>query len=162
MHESTRRHAYSIFNRPHVREAIELLLQARTGVTKAWIVDQLVELARTKATDLYEWSADTGLRLKDSDEIDPENIGAVAEIEETRMTDKRGNDVVTIKIKQHSRHQALKDLAKIFKMEVERQEISGPDGGPVEVTDHRALITERLNEIAKREAPDNDGSSGSV
>jgi hypothetical protein len=99
-----------------VREAIELLLQARTGVTKAWIVDQLVELARTKATDLYEWSADTGLRLKDSDEIDPENIGAVAEIEETRMTDKRGNDVVTIKIKQHSRHQALKDLAKIFKM----------------------------------------------
>ena len=42
-----------------MREAIELLLQART-VTKAWIVDQLVELARTKATDLYEWSADTG------------------------------------------------------------------------------------------------------
>ena len=62
-----------------MREAIELLLQART-VTKAWIVDQLVELARTKATDLYEWSADTGLRLKDSDEIDPDNIGAVAEI----------------------------------------------------------------------------------
>jgi hypothetical protein len=62
-----------------LREAIELLLQART-VTKAWIVDQLVELARTKATDLYEWSADTGLRLKDSDEIDPDNIGAVAEI----------------------------------------------------------------------------------
>jgi hypothetical protein len=99
---------------------------------------------------------------KDSDEIDPENIGAVAEIEETRVTDKKCNDVVTIKIKQHSRHQALKDLAKIFKMEVERQEISGPDGGPVEVTDPRALITERLNEIAKRQAPDNDGSSGSV
>jgi hypothetical protein len=35
-------------------------------------------------------------------------------------------------------------------MEVDRQEISGPDDGPVEVTDHRALITERLNEIAKR------------
>jgi phage terminase small subunit len=160
--ESARRWAYDIFNRPHVREAIELLLQARAGVTKAWMVDQLVELARTKVTDLYEWSADAGLRLKDSDEIDPENIGAVAEIEETRVADKKGNDVVTIKIKQHSCHQALKDLAKIFRMEVERQEISGPNGGPVEVTDHRARITERLNDIAKRTAPANDATSGSA
>ena len=63
--------------------------------------------------------------------------GPVAEIEETRVADKKGNDVVTIKIKQHSSHQALKDLAKIFRMEVERQEIRGPNGGPFEVTDHR-------------------------
>jgi hypothetical protein len=79
-----------------VREAIELLLQTRTGVTKASIVDQLVELAKTKATDLYEWDAG-GLRLKDSEEIDPENIGAVSEIEESRIVDKKGNEVVTIK-----------------------------------------------------------------
>jgi hypothetical protein len=123
-----------------VREAIELLLQART-VTKAWIVDQLVELARTKATDLYEW--DTGLRLKDSDEIDPENIGAVAEIEETRITDKKNNDVVTIKIKQHSRHQALKGLGQNLQ-DGGRASGNQPDDGPVEVTDHRALIMERL------------------
>ena len=161
-HESARRHAYSIFNRPHVREAIELLLQTRTGVTKAWIVDQLVELAQTKATDLYEWDADSGLRLKDSAEIDPENIGAVSEIEEPRVKDKEGNEVVTIKVKQHSRHQALKDLAKTFRMEVDRQEISGPNGGPVEVTDHRARIMDRLNAIAKRQAPDDDGASGSA
>jgi hypothetical protein len=56
-----------------------------------------------------EWDSDRGLRLKDSDEIDPENIGAVAEIEESRVVDKKGHDVVTIKIKQHSRHQALQD-----------------------------------------------------
>jgi hypothetical protein len=47
-------------------------------------------------------------------------------------------------------------------MEVERQEISGPNGGPVEVTDHRARNTERLNDIAKRQAPANDGTSGSA
>jgi hypothetical protein len=29
-HESARKHAYDVFNRPHVREAIELLLQTRT------------------------------------------------------------------------------------------------------------------------------------
>jgi hypothetical protein len=74
----------------------------------------------------------------------------------------RAHEVVTLRIKQHSRHRALKDLAKIFRMEVERQEISGPSGGPVEVTDHRARITERLDAIAKRTAPANDGASGST
>jgi hypothetical protein len=145
-----------VFKKPKVREAIELLLQHRAGVTKAWIIDQLVELAQTKATDLYEWD-DNGLRLKGSAEIDEDRIGAVAEIEETRVIDRRGSETVTIKIKTHNRHQAIKDLAKIFRMEVERQEISGPNGGPVEVTDHRARIRERLNDIAKRTAPANDG-----
>jgi phage terminase small subunit len=155
------RRAFDVFNRPHVREAIELLLQTRAGVTKAWIIDQLVEIAQTKATDIYERN-EIGLRLKNSDEIEQDKIGAVAEIEETRVVDKKGNDVITIKIKTHNRHQALKDLAKIFRMEVERQEISGPNGGPVEVTDHRARIMDRLNAISKRQASDNDGASGSA
>jgi len=54
MRESARKHAHDIFNRRHVRKAIELLLQTRAGVTKAWIVDQLVERAKTTATDLCE------------------------------------------------------------------------------------------------------------
>jgi phage terminase small subunit len=33
--ESATRRAYDIFNRPHVREAIELCLRKRTGVTKS-------------------------------------------------------------------------------------------------------------------------------
>jgi len=45
-------------------------------------------------------------------------------------------------------------------MEVERQEISGPGGGPVEVTEYRAQIMDRLNAIAERQAPDNDGAPG--
>jgi phage terminase small subunit len=153
------RRAFDVFNRPHVREAIELLLQTRAGVTKAWIIDQLVEIAQAKATDLYEWGA-TGVRLKNSDEIAQDRIGAVAEIEETHVVDKKGNDIVTIKVKTHSRHQALKDLAKIFRMEVERQEISGPAGGPIEVIDHKARITDRLNGIARRKAASDDGASG--
>ena len=53
---------------------------------------------------------------------------------------------------------AMGHLAKLLNLLVDRQEIGGPDGGPVEVTDHRGRITERLNDIAKRTAPDNDGS----
>jgi Terminase small subunit len=32
--ESAKRHAYRLFNRPHVREAIEHLLRTRAGITK--------------------------------------------------------------------------------------------------------------------------------
>jgi Terminase small subunit len=82
------RRPFDVFNRPHVREAIELLLQTRAGVTKAWIIDQLVEIAQTKATDIYEWN-EIGLCLKNSDEIEKDKIGAVAEVEETRVVDER-------------------------------------------------------------------------
>jgi phage terminase small subunit len=161
-YESARRHSYTVFNRPHVREAIELAMHARSGITKTWVLDQIVELAQTRATDLFEWNTITGLRLKSSDEIEPEHIGAVAEIEETTTYDKKGNKTVTVKIKTHSRQQALNTLAKIVRLNVNVNEISGPNGGPVEVTDHRARITDRLNAIAKRQAPDNDGASGSA
>ena len=46
--------------------------------------------------------------------------------------------------------------------DIEKQGVEALNGGPVEVTDHRARITERLNDIAKRTAPDNDGTSGSA
>ena len=84
-HESTRRHAYSIFNRPHVREAIELLLQAWTGASpKPGLLISSSSLRRRRRPTF------TSALPKDSDEIDPENIGAVAEIEETPVTDKKG------------------------------------------------------------------------
>jgi len=51
-------------------------------------------------------------------------------------------------------------LAKLLNLLVDRQEISEPNGGPVEVTDHRTRIVDRLNAIAKRQAPDNDRASG--
>jgi hypothetical protein len=53
-------------------------------------------------------------------------------------------------------------LAKLLSLLVDRQEISGPNGGPVEVIDHRTRIMDRLTAIAKRQAPDDDGASGSA
>jgi hypothetical protein len=53
-------------------------------------------------------------------------------------------------------------LAKLLNLLVDRQEISGPNVGPVEVTDHRTRIMDRLNDIAKRTASANDGASGSA
>jgi hypothetical protein len=65
-------------------------------------------------------------------------------------------------LKLYDKLSAMAHLAKLLNLLVDRQEIRGPNGSPVEVTDHRGRITERCNDIAKRTAPDNDGSSGSA
>jgi hypothetical protein len=55
MHETARRHAYAIFNRRHVREAIEHLMRTRTSVTKTWLVDKLVAIIDTDLADVSEF-----------------------------------------------------------------------------------------------------------
>jgi phage terminase small subunit len=154
---TAKRFAYEIFKRPHVREAIEIevLLRTRTGVTKAWLIDKLVAIIDTDLADVSTWDDDGNLVFKTSANLTAEQKVAVSEIIQERT--KLGT---TLKIKLYDKLSAMSHLAKLLNLLVERQEISGPNGGPVEVTDHRARIMDRLNAIAKRQAPDNDGASG--
>jgi hypothetical protein len=65
--ESVARYAYDIFNRPHVREAIELCLRNRTGVTKPWIVDKLAAIINL--ADVGSWDADGTFVLLPSEDL---------------------------------------------------------------------------------------------
>jgi phage terminase small subunit len=143
--ESARKHAYTIFNRSHVREAIEHLLRTRTGVTKTWLVDKLVAIIDTDLADVADWDESGGLIFKASGELTAEQKVAVSEIVEERT--KLGK---TLKVRLYDKLSAMAHLAKLLNLLVDRQEISGPGGGPVEVIDHRARIMDRLNAIAKR------------
>jgi phage terminase small subunit len=156
-HESARKYAYTIFNRPHVREAIELSLRTRTGITKPWIVDKLAAIIDTNLADIGSWDVDGTFVLLPSEDLTNEQKVAISEV-----ATEYGKNGRTTKVKLHDKLAAMAQLSKLLNMLVDRQEISGPDGGPVEVTDHRARITERLNDIAKRTAPDNDRASGSA
>jgi phage terminase small subunit len=156
--ESTaKRFAFEIFKRPHVREAIEHLLRTRTGATKAWLVDKLVAIIDTDLADVADWDESGGLIFKASGELTAEQKVAVSEIVEERT--KLGK---TLKVRLYDKLSAMAHLAKLLNLLVDRQEISGPNGGPVEVIDHRARIMDRLNAIAKRQAPDSDGASGAA
>jgi phage terminase small subunit len=149
------RYGHEIFRRPNVRAAIEHLLRTRNGVTKTWLIDKLVAIVDTDLADVADWDLDGELVFKASAELTPEQKVAVSEIAQERGRD----GVKTLKVKLYDKLAAMAHLAKLLNMLVDRQEISGPSGGPVEVIDHRARITERLNAIAKRQAPDNDGAS---
>jgi phage terminase small subunit len=143
------RHAHEIFRRPNVREAIEHLLRTRNGVTKTWLVDKLVAIIDTNLADVADWNEVGELTFKASTELTDEQKVAVAEVmnERTKLGD-------TLKVKLYDKMAAMAHLAKLLNLLVDRQEISGPNGGPVEVTDHRARIMDRLNAIAKRSKPD--------
>jgi phage terminase small subunit len=151
------RYAHEIFRRPHVREAIEHLLRTRSGVTKTWLVDKLAAIIETNLADVAEWNELGDLVFKLPSELTDEQRVAVAEIVSERT--KLGN---TVKVKLYDKMSAMAHLAKLLNMLVDRSEISGPDGGPVEVVDHKSRITERLNAIAKRQAPNSDEASGAA
>ena len=155
-HETAKRWAYETFKRPHVREAIEHLLRTRIGFTKAWLIDKLVATIDTDLADVSDWNEDGDLVFKTSGELTAEQKVAVSEIAQERGRD----GARTFKIRLYDKLAAMGHLAKLLNMLVDRQEISRPSGGPVEVTDHRARITERLNAISNRQAPDTDGASG--
>jgi hypothetical protein len=97
--------------------------------------------------------------FKGSADLTTEQKVAVAEVVQERHRD---DGARTLKLKLYDKLSAMAHLAKLLNLLVDRQEIGGPNGGPVEVTDHRSRIMDRLNAIAKRTAPANDGSSGSA
>jgi hypothetical protein len=126
-----------------VREAIEHLLRTRDGVTKTWLVDKLVAIIDTDLADVSDWDADGELVFKTSSDLTAEQTVAVSEIAQERGRD----GARTLKIRLYDKLAAMGHLAKLLNLLVDRQEISGPNGGPVEVTDHRVRIMDRLNAI---------------
>jgi hypothetical protein len=79
-HETANRRAYDVFNRPQVREAIELYLRKRTGVTKPWIVDRLAAIIDTNLADIGSWDADGTFVLLPSDDLTDEQKVAISEV----------------------------------------------------------------------------------
>ena len=139
-------------------EAIEHLLRTRTGAPpKRGLSTSLWPSSTPNLADVSDWDESGELIFKASAELTPEQKVAISEIIKERT--REGG---TLKIKLYDKLAAMGHLAKLLSLLVDRQEISGPNGGPVEVIDHRSIIMDRLNAIAKRQAPDNDGASGSA
>lgn len=99
------------------------------GVTVYRIVAEYMKIAFFNARDLYD---DTG-RLLPVRELDENDAAAIAEITQDEII--AGDRVigVTKKIKLSSKLTALNDLAKHLNMFKEVHEITGKDGGPLEL-----------------------------
>ena len=109
------------------------LIVDSAGVTREWVIDQLRQVASSNMSNVAEWDG-ASVTLKDSEDLPSDITAAVAEVSQT----KEG-----VKIKLHSKLDALTKLGQKHGLFIERQEVSGPGGAPV-----RAIT----NEMSAQEA----------
>jgi phage terminase small subunit len=95
-------------------------------VTIDRIVGEYVKIAFADAGDYFDWGPN-GVTVKDKSELTPEQRSAVAEVSQT-VTEKGG----TIRVKLHDKLNALEKLGKHLGMFIDKHEVAGKDGGPIE------------------------------
>lgn len=128
----------------------------RTEITQDRV---LKELARIGFSDLRNCLTPSG-HLVDPQDWDDDTAAAISSLEvvtnRTSEKDEDGRTPIehTHKIKVWDKNSALEKIAKHLGMFVERKEISGPDGGPIEVSETPASA--RLNAMLDKIAPAGD------
>jgi phage terminase small subunit len=100
--------------------------QKRHDVTIDRIVGEYVKIAFADAGDYFDWGPN-GVTVKDKSELTPEQRSVVAEVSQT-VTEKGG----TIRVKLHDKLNALEKLGKHLGMFIDKHEVAGKDGGPIE------------------------------
>lgn len=136
--------AHELLRNPKVASAIDTALAEAPGVTRARIVDELAKIAFANAGEFFEWGPD-GVKVKDSANLTDDQKSIIAEVTQT-VTPGGG----TIRVKLSDKQAALEKLGKALRLFSERVEVTGRDGGPIEIEDPHAEIRRRILVIAAR------------
>lgn len=146
--DSASNSARKMLDKPSVADAIDKALAERPGITRARIVDELAKIAFANAGTFFKWGPD-GISIVDSESLEDSDRAVISEVTETRA-ESDSRTTVTTKIKLHDKVGSLEKLGKVLRMFVDRQEISGPDGEPVQVQAVRERVVARLERLRKR------------
>lgn len=132
---------------PKIKDALARALEAqmtRTTITADLVLAELALVAFSKPTAIMSWGPD-GVILKDSESMRPEDIALVAEVSETKGTDKGGG---SMKVKLHDKMKALELLGKhlgIFQ-EVQKVQVQDMGKATTEQKDDFALVAARATQ----------------
>lgn len=110
-------------------------LSERTGVTAERVIEELAKIGFANMLD-YMRSNPNGDPYLDFSQITREQAAALAEVTVEDFKDGRGEDardVRRVKFKLHDKRAALVDLGKHLGLFKEKVEVTGKDGGAVEV-----------------------------
>ena len=107
----------------------------RTKVTADMVVAELARIGFSNMVRFASWG-ESGVRLKSSDELEEADAACVAQVQATKTTsqDRYGNTVETenTTFRLHDKPGALNSLGKHLGIFVERREVTGKNGGPIE------------------------------
>lgn len=116
----------------------------KLGITQEKVLNELGKLAFTDLADVVEIT-ENGVKIKNSEELDQQQLGAVAEVTESRT--RKGEFVTTTrKIKMHDKKGALDSLARHLGMFNDKMQHTGPNGGPVETQFTVEFVTKKTED----------------
>lgn len=124
-----------------VAAAISQLIAERSGTTSAAVLNEVARIAFAQLPDFMQIK-DGVVTVTDTADLTEDQRAAIAEISETVNESGR-----TIRIKLHDKGGALDKLAKVLGLYRDRVEVSGPNGGPIEMVDPLEAITRRLAQL---------------
>ena len=121
--------------RRDVREEIAKANDCLGATSRARLMRELEAIAFTPLSDLMTWNERGERVVKDSRLLTPQEAAAIRSVQ-IRETSRASENGVTIdrhvEIEQHAKVPALAMLAKLQGFIVERHELTGRDGGPIE------------------------------
>jgi phage terminase small subunit len=124
-------------------ENAQLARSTRTEVTADRVVKELARIAFVDTRQIFAWGPG-GVTLRPSDELSDDEAAIVAEVSET-TSESGGN----IKVKRFDKLKALELLGKHLGMYVDKREITGREGAPIELLDLSNRTTEELLAIVQ-------------
>lgn len=138
------------------------VLSERSGITAERVIDELAKIGFSDIRKLVKWRSnatvvgedpDTGaeqmrafneVEIVDSSQIDDRTAAAISEVSQS----KEG----TLRVKLYDKQAALVSLGKHLGLFKEKVEVTGKDGGPIEVEEvsARELVEGRIARLAAR------------
>jgi len=146
-HKTAGNAAMHLLQLPKIKDAIARAIEAqmtRTTITADLVLAELAVVAFSKPTAVMSWGPG-GVVLKDSESMRPEDIALVAEVSETKGTDKGGG---SMKVKLHDKMKALELLGRHLGIFQEVQKVQVQDMGKAtpEQKDDFALVAARATQ----------------
>jgi phage terminase small subunit len=157
--------AWEMFRLPHVKAEIDKRVAGQLhdlGYNKDHLIKEWMKLANADASDFVEWELRYDpesqtytpiIRMKPSSEVD----GACIKSVKIGRTGK-------IEFELYDKTVAMKQVGEIMGLypKTQQVEITGKDGGVIEIEDVRSKLLERLNKISGRTGDDESQPESTV
>jgi phage terminase small subunit len=143
---SKRQLGHKLLTKVDIQERVKELVTLREGIIEAKVLNELAVIAFSDIRD-YIVAPDGSLTLQDG--VPAQAGRAVAALKQKYAYDKEGNVIGSqTEIKLWPKTDALEKIMNVLRMLVERKEVSGPDGKPIEIEDARAQISDVVTSLA--------------
>ena len=128
---------HQLLSKPHIQKHIQELMDKRskeTGIEANRVVAELAKLAFSDLTDIVKVDGNV-ITLKSIDVLTPAQRASISEISNTNAG---------LRVKMHSKIQALELLGKHLKLFTERHEHLGENSRPVPITVVKEYVKEEV------------------